>query len=525
MKMWFTFLISVVILLRETLSQRAIKSGDAVFVTELVRHGARAPLSDIVNYIPRDWVKKYGKGELTGVGMRQHYYLGKNVRLKFPELLTDLTNYQEYYVRSTNVNRTLMSAQSHIMGLRGNAAFTQEKLIWDNKDPKVLPPVKDFNFDLNKINFDTPLPDGMTPFPVHNPNPNKDLLLGGDGPPCPTNLKQMKKDRSETNVSLRGNEKLQTLLEEALKAYNIQDKYKGAKDFTLCYHLGDFVRQDWYNNPNALLKPGDDLYERLSDCYHFGISNYYKTRNVAISTQSPYLSQLMAYVEDKLATFDYTTETFNKDAKFKLKYVLFSAHDDTLAPFLISLGYIDRQCLHEKVVNQDVKKSCNPSPPLASSIIWSVSYEPQGKKELNDDFFITTTYNGEPLQSTEKSKIGYQSKMSFRNFKSIIKKHLLITSVSDPRQFSSIEDYCGLIENEDQLVKYLSLSLLVLIIMVVVLLMSINNFNEQYQKMKMDLNEDGYFKQSKEGAAKYKDGPESFKAFASDISEAQKLQD
>jgi hypothetical protein len=59
-----------ILIIGVTYTQRVIKQGDNVFLTELTRHGARAPLSDISNYVKRDWVKNYGKGELTGVGMR-----------------------------------------------------------------------------------------------------------------------------------------------------------------------------------------------------------------------------------------------------------------------------------------------------------------------------------------------------------------------------------------------------------------------------------------------------------------------
>lgn len=47
-----------------------ISQGDTVFVLELTRHGARAPIGDVIKYIKRDWIKNFGAGELTDVGMR-----------------------------------------------------------------------------------------------------------------------------------------------------------------------------------------------------------------------------------------------------------------------------------------------------------------------------------------------------------------------------------------------------------------------------------------------------------------------
>jgi hypothetical protein len=137
----------------------------------------------------------------------------------------------------------MMSAQSHIVGLRGNKAFTQDALIWDKNDARALPPVaiKDLNFDLDLIKFDTPLPNGLIPFPVHVPDDSLDLKLGADGGACPTNGKQMKHDRSATQVELENEPKMNQLIKDALDFYKIKD-YKGTKGFRLCYLLGDFVR-------------------------------------------------------------------------------------------------------------------------------------------------------------------------------------------------------------------------------------------------------------------------------------------
>ena len=43
-------------------------------VVELFRHGARAPVDKAFN-LP--WVRQFGYGELTDVGRRMHYNLGR----------------------------------------------------------------------------------------------------------------------------------------------------------------------------------------------------------------------------------------------------------------------------------------------------------------------------------------------------------------------------------------------------------------------------------------------------------------
>ena len=86
-----------------------------------LRHGARGPIYD--NYDSKDQV--YNAGELVPTGMRQHYNLGRQLRKEYIENLNFLSpafNHEEIYIRSTNVNRTLMSAQSLFMGFFPNGA-------------------------------------------------------------------------------------------------------------------------------------------------------------------------------------------------------------------------------------------------------------------------------------------------------------------------------------------------------------------------------------------------------------------
>ena len=55
--------------------------------------------------------------------MRQHYLLGKAIRKRYVDdykLLSPHYNHNELKVRSTLVDRTLMSAESHLAGLYEN---------------------------------------------------------------------------------------------------------------------------------------------------------------------------------------------------------------------------------------------------------------------------------------------------------------------------------------------------------------------------------------------------------------------
>jgi hypothetical protein len=101
-----------------TLPCQAIAANDElVFALDLIRHGARTSTEDLPT-APHNWTE--GKGQLTALGMQQAYQLGLklNQRYKVDNQLLP-TNYQvnTIYIRSTDYDRTLMSAQSLLMGL------------------------------------------------------------------------------------------------------------------------------------------------------------------------------------------------------------------------------------------------------------------------------------------------------------------------------------------------------------------------------------------------------------------------
>jgi hypothetical protein len=87
-----------------------------VFVQELFRHGARYPIYNA----PDNLDIRQDFGELTPVGMRQHFILGQALRKRYIQTLSFLSptyNHTQIYIRSSDVNRTLMSAQSQLLGL------------------------------------------------------------------------------------------------------------------------------------------------------------------------------------------------------------------------------------------------------------------------------------------------------------------------------------------------------------------------------------------------------------------------
>ena len=127
-----------------------------VLVTEIIRHGARAP-ADISSIFP--WAKQFEIGELTPVGKRQHYILGKEVQARYKALFEEEPFFNKhFFVRSTPFNRTIESAYSHMQGiLEDRDMFTVPFKV--STDERMMPPMDLKGYNVNeKIKWDSALP-------------------------------------------------------------------------------------------------------------------------------------------------------------------------------------------------------------------------------------------------------------------------------------------------------------------------------------------------------------------------------
>ncbi|XP_050996156.1 prostatic acid phosphatase [Acomys russatus] len=87
------------------------------FVTLTFRHGDRSPIDTFPNDPIKESSWPQGFGQLTQWGMEQHYELGSYVRRRYGTFLNESYKHDQVYVRSTDVDRTLMSAMTNLAAL------------------------------------------------------------------------------------------------------------------------------------------------------------------------------------------------------------------------------------------------------------------------------------------------------------------------------------------------------------------------------------------------------------------------
>ncbi len=109
-----------VIALILTLSFVALTQSKLIYLLQISRHGAKYPSKNITTTLDPPSLA----GQLTGVGMRQHYLLGSYLYKDYvigQELITGKLNPRQVEIISTSYQRSIDSAFSHANGLFPNS--------------------------------------------------------------------------------------------------------------------------------------------------------------------------------------------------------------------------------------------------------------------------------------------------------------------------------------------------------------------------------------------------------------------
>eukprot|EP00826_Nyctotherus_ovalis_P014136 TRINITY_DN13903_c0_g1_i18.p1 TRINITY_DN13903_c0_g1~~TRINITY_DN13903_c0_g1_i18.p1 ORF type:complete len:432 (-),score=120.21 TRINITY_DN13903_c0_g1_i18:46-1197(-) len=168
------FLIPLLTLVSTQAAQKLISS----FV--LVNVGSSSPHHPLPNNKWSDW-NVHGPSELTGVGMREQYMLGKELRRRCDEdynLLSDANLYNQIMLRSIDHNNTIESTVSFLRGFLRNQTVNMNEAQREMAKPG-LDVSKEFYVALGNAM----LPYGMNTLPFHTYYPHEEDLF--DSCSCP----------------------------------------------------------------------------------------------------------------------------------------------------------------------------------------------------------------------------------------------------------------------------------------------------------------------------------------------------
>ena len=359
-----------ILLLSAILTTAACQSTEEVtMVVEITRHGARAPFH--IKGVEVEWMKGLQQSDLTPVGHRQHYLLGKQMAQTYSNIFTGKLNHDEYYVRSSEFQRTGTSAISHLMGLWDH--FNPKQLDFDNGDSRIEPPY----INTTDVTFRTPLPNGFIVSPIHTETTDEDSMLyfmtGGQ---CPKAAQESHAFRLKIGSDLEKNQDALNLLKGVCTKFGM--KYEDYKNkFELCYEIGDFVAMDLKHNNDPIIKKDDPGYGLLMRCYESNIVGKYSKPEILKVVSSALMTDIMKKINEKV------------EKNSKSKYYLFAAHDSTLSPLLIMAGVLDPMCFVNDMLNNRMS-DCKNYPDTAANVVFELV-------KFNDDHFIRMLSNFEPI--------------------------------------------------------------------------------------------------------------------------------
>lgn len=256
------------------------------FVSVVIRHGARSP---VVSYPTDKYQEDFwpqGFGQLSLKGMMEEYHLGTVFKSRYLDtgFMDSGYNRSQIYVRSTDFDRTLMSAECVLAGM--------------------YPPKENQMFD----------PDlKWQPIPVHTTPQKDDILLNVAS--CPVYDKLMDEDNDTYKQIQNANQELfDNLTEWTGEDINV-DTVGLLKDTLFVeYHDNNLTMPEWFS-PQLLtkLESIDDSLLRLM----------FSTKRKRKLTGGVWTNQVLKDMQNKVI-----------GVMPDMKMVLYSAHDTTVATML-----------------------------------------------------------------------------------------------------------------------------------------------------------------------------------------------
>ncbi|CAK8692788.1 unnamed protein product [Clavelina lepadiformis] len=380
-----------------------------VFANLLWRHGSRSPVtsypSDPYNGKP---IWPQGPGQLTNVGMRQQHELGQYFRQRYNNFLSKHYKRSEIYVRSTDVDRTLMSAECNMAGLyppSGRQKWNGTNTTWQ-------------------------------PLPVHTVPEDTDLLLIYPAPHCPKYFELLSEIYQSKIYKLLQAKYAPFLKEIAnLTQWNgklsIMQAWIGVQDVLVLEKSVNLPLPSWVTE-ERLAKLNEIAGLDIAILFG-GVNPGYRVKVAKAGGAGNLLKTIVHNIDSAI----------NGKTESTYKIVAYSAHDTTLAALLIAVDAFDMT-----------------QPPLASSIMFEVYRMTSGNQpSYTVKTFYRNSVDHDPLPL---SILGCDFECPFEEFK----ERIASITPDDP------DKECGRSTLQDDQIwrlRYSSSSLLVLIWIVIVL--------------------------------------------------------
>ncbi|EFO91435.1 hypothetical protein CRE_11897 [Caenorhabditis remanei] len=318
---------------------------ELIFVHTIWRHGDRSQEGHLNNdpVDPTKWIEGGGGyGQLTPRGMEQQYKLGKKLRDRYVStgFLHNFYDSQQVYIRSTDVNRTINSAISNMLGMFSSSSQRPGICIFINQVCTIsiisgvdYPDIEGW-------------PRGFMPVPIHSSGPASQDCVASAFCSCKRRNALLEiAHKGEQFQNFINSEKYINITSQVSELFNTTftfDNLWQVHDAIMIQliHFREIVyNQTWYSD--EFFENLDDL-ERPSKAFVSGlydppIVDGINVRKEILKTRG---GPLINDISDRMRTISQCKQVAEKcDVYHKnLKYYAFSTHDHTVFALLAVLG-------------------------------------------------------------------------------------------------------------------------------------------------------------------------------------------
>ena len=383
----------IIIIIANSIKKISSIKEDLCLIFTFLRHGARSPplKNEKYDLLNEEW--KIGSYKLTIIGQRQLFLLGNLFNKKYNNFINKNYSPSEIYIFSTDNDRTLMSANSFLMGLFSyeNKFNFNEYNILNSFPPfdKNLSDIKDFSNKLgnDKINFNN-----IQIIPIHIIEERDRLNKFWNECPLIGNLLDENMKCKEINDNaIKFN---QSFSEELNKILNFDyDKYYFLNHKNIS-HFCNVLYSDIYDGRKLDIfnKTKINLTKLYNSCFEtFQIDNIFywgKNKEMNLIYSTSLLKKLINSLKSRVEININKNNKNNNDDLYNEnnpKMFVFSGHDYDLISLIVSLKYIFN-------LNNGIFY-----PKFSSSLTIELYYKNNdlNNKIKESDFIVKIYFNGE----------------------------------------------------------------------------------------------------------------------------------
>lgn len=357
-----------------------------VSIVSLWRHGARSAAFNTLN---QTYIHEFGKANLLPNGMRMHYSLGAQVRHNYKDsLFSEPSTWNSTVVRTSETERTYLSAVSHLQGLLPVGTgynITTPTALQYTKPPTPTPDVT-FTSDFS-------IPTGVnTPFITTVPKVQDNFFNAGMKTLCNNQYYATKKIYKKMIADQQP--RVQSLADKLEKIYPAKKLYgEDEHNLETMSYFYDLASASRTYDGKLLPNLTEDIYHEL----HYA-------RGAQYLEQKYPTKFFRKFYTDKMAreTIRVMKAKINGDKDHTMiKFYGFSGHESNIMPFMDGYDLMSASCQLEKLealqngkTIDETKLGClYDAPVFAANFIWELS---QG---ADKEYYVKTTYNGKAVIS------------------------------------------------------------------------------------------------------------------------------